>query len=130
MIYSPSIDEKNAKKEFMDAINREAQSNFWLRKHPPIVELPHFLSAKPPINLPVTHPLCKQLANSLGSIGKEPQYEAMIGNSDANYLVDHGIGSVTFGPGDSSMGVHGCNEHVPVEDYIQAVKVYALALIQ
>jgi acetylornithine deacetylase len=129
MIYSPSINEKTAKKEFMDVINREVQSNFWLREHPPVVELPYFLSAKPPIDLPTTHPLCKKLSSSLEHIGKKPQYEAMISTSDANYLVDHGIETVTFGPGETYMGMHGCNEYVPVEDYIQAIKVYALTLV-
>jgi acetylornithine deacetylase len=130
MIYSPNISQETATREFMDAVNREVQSNFWLREHPPVVELPYFLAAKPPIDLPTTHVLCKKLSNSMEAIKKNPRFAVTISTSDANYLVDHGIETVTFGPGDFFMGGHGCNEYIPVADYIQAIKVYALTLIQ
>ena len=56
-------------------------------------------------------------------------YDAMISTSDGNYLADYGMDVVTFGPGASYMGMHGANEYVPVEDYLNAIIIYAGLLI-
>jgi acetylornithine deacetylase len=129
MIYSPSLTSHEAVQEFRNAISRVTERNHWLREHPPIVELPYFLSEKPPVNLPVDHWLCKKFEKSLRANKLPLTYDSMISTSDGNYLADFGIDVITFGPGASYMGMHGCNEYVPVRDYLNAILVYSGFLI-
>ena len=99
-----------------------------MRKHPPKIELPYLLPAKPPVNTGVEHPLCKQLAKATEAFGKQPVFEAELGTSDANYLQDRGVSAVTMGPGRNEYGVHGTDEYIPVDVYLDAVARYAYFL--
>ena len=125
MIYCPSMSHEEATAEFMNAIARVTDRNHWLRKHPPIVELPYFLSEKPPVNIPTDHWLCKRFEKSISRANVPIAYDSMISTSDGNYLADHGLDVITFGPGASYMGMHGTNEYVPVKDYLDAIVIYA-----
>lgn len=128
MLYDPSITQEQAIKYFKDAINRVVERDFWLKEHPPVVELPYLLSTKPPVNVDIEHPLCKQLAEATRAMGKEPRFESCLSTSDANYLQDHGIATITMGPGANEYGVHGVNEHVPIDSYLDAIARYAYFL--
>jgi len=48
---------------------------------------------------------------------------------DVNYIFEKGIKAVNWGPGDLSMGIHGTNEYVPVDQVLDAAKMYAAAII-
>lgn len=128
MLYNPSISQDEAFKYFKDAINRVVERDFWLQEHPPKVEIPYLLSTKPPVNVDIHHPLCKQLAESARAFGKEPVYESCLSTSDANYLQDHGIATITMGPGANEYGVHGVSEYVPVDAYLDSIARYAYFL--
>ena len=125
MLYNPSISQNEALKYFKDAISRVTERNLWLRKHPPVVEIPYLLSTKPPVNVDISHPLCEKLAESARAFGKEPVFESCLSTSDANYLQDHGIATITMGPGANEYGVHGVSEYVPVDVYLEAIARYA-----
>lgn len=128
MLYNPSITQDEAFKLFRDAISRVTERNFWLREHPPIVKIPYLLSTKPPVNVDINHPLCEQLAESARAFGKEPVFESCLSTSDANYLQDHGIATITMGPGANEYGVHSISEYVPVDVYLDAIGRYAYFL--
>ena len=125
MIYTPSMSQQQAVSEFNKAIERVTQRHWWLREHPPILELPYFLSEKPPVNIDKNHWICDLLETSFSMNNMDIVYDAMISTSDANYLIDHGIDTITFGPGSSDMGMHGYNERIPEDEYLSAIKVYA-----
>ena len=74
MLYDPSITQEQAIKYFKDAINRVVERDFWLKEHPPVVELPYLLSTKPPVNVDVEHPLCKTAGRSDPSYGKRTTF--------------------------------------------------------
>lgn len=128
MLYNPSITQEEAFGYFREAVERAAARNFWMREYPPQIEIPYLLPSKPPVNTGLDHPLCKQLAIASEAFGKKPIFEAELGTSDANYLQDHGVSAVTMGPGANEYGVHGTNEYVPVEAYLDAVARYAYLL--
>ena len=128
MLYNPSISQDEALGYFRAAIDRVVERDFWLKEHPPIVEIPYLLSTKPPVNVDIEHPLCKGLADSARAFGKEPVFESCLSTSDANYLQDHGIATITMGPGANEYGVHGVSEYVPVNVYLEAIARYAFFL--
>lgn len=128
MLYNPSITQNEALEYFKNAIQRVVARNFWLKKHPPIVEIPYLLSMKPPVNVDIDYPLCEQLAESARAFDKEPVFESCLSTSDANYLQDHGIVTITMGPGANEYGVHSIDEYVPVDAYLDAIGRYAYFL--
>lgn len=128
MLYNPSISQDKAFKLFRGAINRAVERSFWLQEHPPVVKIPYLLSTKPPVNVNIDHPLCKRLVEATKACGKEPVFESCLSTSDANYLQDHGIATITMGPGANEYGVHGVDEYVPVDVYLEAIARYAYFL--
>ncbi len=129
MLYSPSMSQEEAVSEFKHAIARVTGRDWWLRAHPPEIEIPYLLPEKPPVNIPKDHWLCRKFEESLRACGLAKAYDARVSTTDGNYLADHGIDVVTFGPGAGHMGMHGCNEYIPVEDYLDAIRVYAGFLV-
>lgn len=128
MLYNPIITQEEAFDYFKSAIDRVVERNFWLKEHPPIVNIPYLLSTKPPVNVPLNHPLCSQLAETAKAFGEEPVYESCLSTSDANYLQDHDIATITMGPGANEYGVHGVDEYVPVDIYLKSIARYAYFL--
>lgn len=128
MLYNPSITQDEALKYFKSAVNRVVERDFWLQEHPPVIQIPYMLSTKPPVNVDMNHPLCEQLVESAKAFGKEPVFESCLSTSDANYLQDHGIATITMGPGANEYGVHSISEYVPVDAYLDAVARYAYFL--
>lgn len=131
MLYNPSITQEEAIAYFREAVDRAAGRSFWMRRHPPKIELPYLLPAKPPVNAGREHPLCQKLAQATEAFGKQAIFEAELGTSDANYLQDRGVTAITMGPGRNEYGVHGTNEYMPVEVYLDAVArcAYLLATL-
>jgi succinyl-diaminopimelate desuccinylase len=51
------------------------------------------------------------------------------GSSDASFMVNEGeMPSISLGPGRMENNVHGIDEHMPIDDLINLVKVHALAI--
>lgn len=128
MLYNPSITQDEAFAYFRGAVDRAADRSFWMREHPPKVEIPYLLSTKPPVNVDMNHPICKAFADAARAFDQEPEFEADLSTSDANYLQDHGIDTISIGPGRNEYGVHGTNEYVPIDVYLDAVARYAYFL--
>jgi acetylornithine deacetylase len=101
-------------------------SDTWLREHPPIIEMPVIHQVLEPVNLPLEHPAVQKLAAAYReALGTDPEFGSLPGPCDANIMNEAGITTVIFGPGDLAMNAHGTNEYVPVQQVIDACKVYA-----
>lgn len=130
VLYSPSLSRDVVVDEFKSAINRVTEGDYWLREHPPELKLPYALPDKHPTNTSSQHVLGRVLADAFQSVRNAPaSFTASVSTSDGNYLVDHDVDVVVFGPGRFDMGAHGINEYVPIEQVIDCTKVFACALL-
>jgi acetylornithine deacetylase/succinyl-diaminopimelate desuccinylase-like protein len=81
--------------------------------------------ARPPLNLPVDHPLVRTLAAAAETVTGRP---AAIGRfqafTDAALLQMAGTAAVVFGPGDLALA-HTDEEHIAVEALHAAARIYA-----
>ena len=61
-------------------------------------------------------------------LGKYPELRGMITPGDSEYLVNAGIPSVIFGPGDEHLA-HSANEWIAINDILTATEIYAAIII-
>jgi len=125
---SPDDTFEETVREIKSFVERIAGNDDWLREHPPLLQAPieEFPEFMPPINVPVDHPGCVALAEAYRSaLGREALWGGFTATSDLSWLKNKGVTGVVLGPGDLSMGAHGDNEYVPVEQVIDCCKVYA-----
>ena len=79
-----------------------------------------------PVNLPLDHPAVQSSPRPTATRwGREPEFGSLPGPCDANIMSEAGETTIIFGPGDLAMNAHGTNEYVPVQQVIDACKVYA-----
>lgn len=116
--------------EIKSKIQAIAYTDEWLKNNPPKVKYPVFTKGWPPYTILPEHEGCKVLAKSYEEVtGKEPIFSGMKAVTDASFTGRLGIPSVIFGPGDLSMGVHGPDEFIPIEQLILCSKIYAIMII-
>jgi len=63
-----------------------------------------------------------------GILGEYPELRGMITPGDSEYLVNAGIPSVIFGPGDEHLA-HSANEWIAINDILTAAEIYAAMMI-
>jgi succinyl-diaminopimelate desuccinylase len=61
-------------------------------------------------------------------LGEYPELRGMITPGDSEYLVNAGIPSVIFGPGDEHLA-HSANEWIAINDILTAAEIYAAVMI-
>lgn len=118
------------KAEFAERLRSFCQLDDWLSTHPADVCLglrydwpPHWLNPAAPGPQALGHSLQHVL-------GRSPVFSTGKFVGDAAFLQrDCGIDAVYFGPGTPSMGAHGPDEHIPLDEVIQAAKVFASFII-
>ena len=97
----------------------------WLRDHAPMLTwyqhcIPHYLDP--------AHPLVQTLQAAAGEVLGQGVVSGFPAGCDARHLQNRaGVPAVIFGPGDLQWA-HSIDEHVSVEEYVQAIKVLALAI--
>ncbi|MCY3784461.1 MAG: ArgE/DapE family deacylase [Chloroflexi bacterium] len=108
-------------------IARVAATDSWLRDNPPKVE---WLLWWPPFDVSPDEPICKALeAAYTGVFGTEAPYYGFAAVDDGAFLNRAGIPAITIGPG-SLLVAHGPDEHVEIDELIDAAKIYALAIVE
>lgn len=131
LLFYPDLTAAEVIDEIRQTIDHVTESDYWLRDHPPILDLPLDAASnapwvKEPVNMPFDHPGVLTIAEALRSVtNREPIVETSPFVCDANFWFPLGQPSLIFGIGDPSWGVHGTNEYLPVDDLIEATRVFA-----
>ncbi len=118
-----------ARRLFEETVARAAQTDPWLRAHPPLVEW--WGGQFEPAATAVDHPLVKTVAGALGDVSSHPaRLEGMTYGADMRLLVNEGhTPTVLFGPGDVRQA-HRPDEYVPVADLVTTVRTLALTALR
>jgi len=123
----PDEDADETKKEVTEAIHRIAQTDSWLREHPPKVD---WLLYWPAYETPLDAPICKSLHSAYEMImDAAPVYSGFWAQADASFLSLAGIPSVCFGPGET-MTAHSANEFVRIDELVNTAKIYATTIAE
>jgi acetylornithine deacetylase len=131
LLFYPDLSAAEVMDEIRATVDRVTESDYWLRDHPPVLDLPLDATStapwvKEPVNMPFDHPGVLTIAEALQSIsGREATIETSPFVCDANFWFPLGQPSLIFGVGDPSWGIHGTNEFLPVADLIEATKLFA-----
>lgn len=131
VLFNPSLTFEEVKGEFLRAVDGVAATDYWLRDHPPTVQIPLVLDEKHPVDLPSTGPECLALAQAYEVATGEPAVIGCTpGTNDGAYMCAKGQPLVTCGPGSQDDGTHGPNEYVGMDSVVSAAKFYAAACIE
>ena len=122
--------ESNAKARqcFEDHINKFAQSDNWLKDHPPVIEWfeGQFESGQTSLD----HPLIKELGKTYTNVSNQDAIiEGVTYGSDLRLFTNHAnIPSVLFGPGDVRLA-HAANENIPISEILISTEVIANMIV-
>ena len=122
--------ESNAKARqcFEDHINKFAQSDNWLKDHPPAIEWfeGQFESGQTSLD----HPLIKELGKTYTNVSNQDAIiEGVTYGSDLRLFTNHAnIPSVLFGPGDVRLA-HAANEYIPISEILISTEVIANMIV-
>jgi acetylornithine deacetylase len=131
LLFYPDLTADEVMAEIRTTIDRVTAADYWLRDHPPLLDLPlDAASAAPwvkePVNMPFDHPGVQVISDVMKSVsGRDAVVETAPFVCDANFWFPLGQPSLIFGIGDPSWGTHGADEFLPVEDLIEATKIFA-----
>ena len=114
-------------KEVREIIGRAAVGDAWLEKHPPKVTLYQLGSS---CDIGVDHPICVKLSEKTEIIrGEKPKCKGLVSGADGRLLNNYAnTPTVHFGPGAMEIA-HTVNEFVPVQEYLDCIKIFAGTLL-
>lgn len=127
----PGEDHDGVKQSFLDHIAKTVEADEWMKDHPPEITFGNKFGGldAEAADIPADHPIVTTLVDSFKEItGKEPEISGRQGAADTRFLINYGdTPTVIFGPGPTAQ-MHANDEFVPIDDYITAIKVYALSI--
>jgi acetylornithine deacetylase/succinyl-diaminopimelate desuccinylase family protein len=130
VVYNPGLRSGDVLAQIEAAVDGVAATDTWLREHPPQLEAPVIHQILEPVDVPLDHAAVTGLTDAFRTaLGREPERGSLPGPCDANIMCEEGLPTVIFGPGDLSFGAHGTNEYVPVDQVVEACKVYATLIL-
>ena len=130
VVYNPSLRSEEVVRQIKLAVDGVTSTDSWLRDHPPVYEIPVIHQILEPVNLAVDHFSVQAMASAYReALNAEPEFGSLPGPCDANIMNEAGYPTVICGPGDLRMNAHGANEYVPVQQVIDACKIYAVLMI-
>lgn len=126
VFYPPFVDDEDLWKEMQEVVEGLAATNDWLKKNPPKMHWKDVFDW-PSFDVSPNHPGCQALGKSYEEItGEGPIYSGFKAVADNGYIQrDCGIDTISMGPGDISMGAHGPDEYLPLDQFRTAAKTYA-----
>ncbi|MEW9805048.1 ArgE/DapE family deacylase [Mesorhizobium marinum] len=125
----PGEDHEGVKQSLVDKIAEVAAEDEWMRDHPPVVRFVGYDAEASEI--PRDHAIVELLADTYRSVtGKEPVISGRQGAADTRFLNQYGeTPTVIFGPGSTAV-MHANDEYVSIDDYMTAIKVMALCILE
>ena len=130
VVYNPGLRSDDVLAQIRAAIDGVLATDTWLRENPPEIEVPVIHQILEPVNVPLEHPAVVGLSGAFReALGRQPEYGSLPGPCDANIMCEAGWPTIIFGPGDLSFGAHGTDEYVPVDQVVDACKVYASLIL-
>ncbi len=125
----PGEDTDEVKQSFVEHILAFAQTDSWLKDHPPEVTFEGYCGD--PAEISPEHPIVKAVSEKYTIVsGDEPQITGRQGAADTRYLIKYGnTPTVIFGPGLTEQ-MHATNEWVGVNNLIDATKILALTIME
>lgn len=124
----PGEDHEGVKQSLVDKIAAVAAADDWMRDHPPVVRFVGYDAQASEIDR--EHPIVTLLSDTYRSVtGKEPIISGRQGAADTRFLNEYGATpTVIFGPGSTAV-MHANDEYVSIDDYMTAIKVMALCIM-
>ena len=109
--------------EFTDTVARTAQSDRWMREHPPVIEVYQTGNG---FEMDREDPLVKTFQSAYRKIrGKEVEIKGAPSGCDSRLWKNiAGCPTIQFGPGNLAQ-CHGIDEWVELEAYYQSILIYA-----
>jgi len=136
LLFNPDLTSAEVMKEIRATIGRVTEADYWLREHPPALDLPLDSESsapwvKEPVNLDPNHDAVHAIQAAMQEVtGETPGVTISPFVCDANFWFPLGQPCLVFGVGDPSWGIHGANEYLPVADLIKATKVFAATTME
>ena len=127
MKFLPQENSADYRRDFEAFLHYFAQTDAWLRDHPPTVAWELGNLYFPPLDTPLDHPLVRSLVAHKANVGKPAGIRGFTAVCDAAHYAGAGVDGVIFGP--SGDGFHGDNEFVDIASLIETAKVIAAATI-
>ncbi|MEC9474674.1 MAG: ArgE/DapE family deacylase [Candidatus Neomarinimicrobiota bacterium] len=124
----PGESNAKAKQSFEGHINKFAESDNWLKDHPPVIEWfeGQFESGQTSLD----HPLIKELDKIYTNVSNQDAIiEGVTYGSDLRLFTNHAnIPSVLFGPGDVRLA-HAANENILIDEILISTEVVANMIV-
>ena len=99
-----------------------------MKDHPPKVRFVGYDAQASEI--PQNHPITETVSKNYREVtGRDPVISGRQGAADTRFLNEYGATpTVIFGPGSTAI-MHSDDEYVAIEDYVAAIKVMALSIV-
>ncbi len=125
--YSPDDDPDEVRAEIASCIERAAQTDGWLREHPPEIEWKLLWPANNPRDVDAIVEACcaahEDAAAGTPYAGR-PEIAGFAAVEDASFLTLGGTPAISYGPGDLRVA-HAVDEYVLIDQVMVAARAYA-----
>lgn len=127
-VWYPSwLKDEDIWKELKEHVQALASTDDWLRENPPEFNVPVLQRWRPMKEVAIDHPGVKNLSAAYEKVsGKKAVITGFKAVADPTFLSEEGIPTVLFGPGSLGSGIHGPDEHVPIDQVIKCTKTLAI----
>jgi acetylornithine deacetylase len=125
--YLPTEKTDDVRREFEEYIHRVAQTDEWLREHPPTIEWGLRGVSFPPAQTSADHPAIQTLLGAVAAGGRTPNVTGFTAVSDIAWFGEAGIPSAICGPGGGNF--HGVDEYLGIQDLVDGTKMMALMIL-
>ncbi|MDA7948777.1 MAG: ArgE/DapE family deacylase [Hyphomicrobiaceae bacterium] len=129
----PGESHEGVKQAFLEHISKVVSEDEWMKEHPPEVTFGNKFGGldAEAADIPADHPIVTTLVDCFKEVtGKDPEISGRQGAADTRFLINNGdTPTVIFGPGPTAV-MHANDEYVDIDDYMTAIKVYALSICE